>query len=514
MRFASSYLLFPLLSAIVYSGSSRVRAVEQDFFPLPEDLIATDEEENATEATTTTTTPPPQTNENNNVDCPLVCMNGSICMEGDQSTEGHGMDPTTGGPLEFHEETNRNGWFCNCQQGWTGLQCELGFESCNDGQHVCYHGGKCIPGLEDEYGNEQLYCDCDDAIDPDQPTKRFTGKYCEEVIPNISECDERTETCKNGGVCNHVPEDSELEPCECQPGFRGKYCEYVEDSVPGCSKECLNGGVCRLGVDDDALDANSQESKYCECPVAFYGDQCESNAELCGEEYCYHGSKCFEILLADGSTEHLCDCKKAYTEDRHFAGEFCQYPSTQFCTGRDDPNGRQFCTNGGLCPEDSHKPCDCPPGYMGPRCAYQIGKDGGDYAECKLECQNGGTCQKGVKDLQAAYGKFASDVAFLLNETHENYEHCTCPDGFFGIRCEYEYEQCKESDHKCFHGSTCVNAGSDEQACDCESSDTQTAGLFCEFFATQDCSEYPTDFSDEHRGFCTNGGTCLIDDDG
>jgi hypothetical protein len=269
----------------------------------------------------------------------------------------------------------------------------------------------------------------------------------------------------------------------------------------------MNGGQCRLGLDENQL-----ASELCECPSSHYGESCEKEAERCGEEYCYHGSQCFEILLADGFTEHICDCTKAYTEDHYYAGEFCQYASTNFCTGHDDPNGRQFCTNGGQCPEEGHKPCSCPPGFTGPRCAFEIGKDGNDYALCELGCQNGGTCQKGVKDLQKAYGKFANDVAYLLDEEHVDFEHCVCPDGFYGIRCEYNVEQCKEGEHICFHGSTCVNDG-EELGCNCEESDELTAGLFCEFIATEDCGQQMSS-SDEHPGFCTNGGNCLGEDEG
>jgi hypothetical protein len=44
-------------------------------------------------------------------------------------------------------------------QGMDGVKCDHIFEAC-DGQqaHQCYHGGECIPGLQDKFGNTQLYC--------------------------------------------------------------------------------------------------------------------------------------------------------------------------------------------------------------------------------------------------------------------------------------------------------------------------------------------------------------------
>jgi len=234
-------------------------------------------------------------------------------------------------------------------------------------------------------------------------------------------CEE--DTCRNGGSCrpNGGGYHDEGSPCECLEGFGGKFCEVGEDPASRCEKECFNGGACKLGVDDDSTEAEPIE--HCECPDAFYGDQCEREADLCGEKYCRNGSKCLgEIKLANGSTEHLCDCSRAYTESMHFAGQFCQYPSTEFCTGSEDPNGRQFCTNGGSCPSERNKPCNCPPGFLGPRCAYQIEVDGGDHHGCDLDCQNGGTCQKQGTGLA-----------------------CRCPHGFEGSQCEYEIERSEKA---------------------------------------------------------------------
>lgn len=473
--------IFSMLTYTAYGATNG-----GDFFPLPEEAVS---DSGSTE-----------------VECTLDCLNGSVCVKGNQSLVGHATQPSTGLALTFHEELHRDGWHCDCPPGLTGLLCGETYENCNDGEHVCYNGGSCIPGLEDRYGNEQLYCNCETAIDKQNPTKQYKGKYCEqEIVIDVGECDEGG-VCQHGGTCKVSPDFHSLNPCDCPVGFSGKYCEYVKDTVPDCTKTCLNQGICRLGDGND-------ETELCECPSSFYGEQCEKEAEKCGDDYCYHGSKCFEIILGNGSTEHICDCTRAFTEENSYAGEFCQYPSTVFCTGHDDPNGRQFCTNGGECPQDRHLPCSCLPNFMGPRCAFEIGKDGGDYAECELACQNGGTCQKGIKDLQKAFGNFASDVSHMLNQTHDNFEHCVCPKDFYGIRCEYQAEECGEGEHICFHGSECVSS-EDDLGCNCETSEQKTAGLFCEFFATDECAEQPQISDNENRGFCTNGGYCMKDDDG
>ena len=90
--------------------------------------------------------------------------------------------------------------------GWTGVYCDHKYETCDNQEgHTCYHGGECIPGLEDKYGNEQLFCDCTKARGPDG--ERYVGKYCE--VPFEQACNNPEEEdddellfCVNGGTCN------------------------------------------------------------------------------------------------------------------------------------------------------------------------------------------------------------------------------------------------------------------------------------------------------------------------
>ena len=91
--------------------------------------------------------------------------------------------------------------------GWTGVYCDHKFETCDNQEgHTCYHGGECIPGLEDKYGNDQLFCDCSKAVGPDG--ERYVGKYCEvpfeQICNNPDDDDEEEELlfCVNGGECN------------------------------------------------------------------------------------------------------------------------------------------------------------------------------------------------------------------------------------------------------------------------------------------------------------------------
>ncbi len=286
--------------------------------------------------------------------------------------------------------------------------------------------------------------------------------------------------------------------------------ESKENVLEGkCQNACLNGGHC-------VFDENGAGT--CSCLSGFFGENCEHEGEACGEGFCHYSSKCLELSLEEEPfVEYMCDCTNAYTEDTYYAGEFCQYESTQFCSGRNDPNGRQFCVNGGECPEESHQPCICPEGFSGPRCAFQIGVDGQDYNQCDLQCQNGATCQKGMKNTeQNEFLREFVDTDFSSMLSHSpdllGFEHCVCPQGYFGVHCEYQMEQCGSGEHLCFHGSTCIsNEG--EFRCDCVSSKVKTAGLFCEYVASSECEQW-VDVSSGHRGFCTNGGHCGVDEYG
>eukprot|EP00980_Cylindrotheca_fusiformis_P022636 scaffold9523_cov103-Cylindrotheca_fusiformis.AAC.13 len=256
-----------------------------------------------------------------------------------------------------------------------------------------------------------------------------------------------------------------------------------QDGTDGynCPLKCLHNSSCTVLLPNDPPmyehELNSSAGWYCSCPSGYYGTLCENEAERCGDNFCYNGSKCLQLGLEEGY-EYVCDCAPAYSEQRYWSGEFCQYPSTVFCTDA-GVNGRQFCTNGGICPPNDHGSCICPDNFtgtfdflvicladtmrrflstvqflpQGPRCAFEIGKDGDSYAGCNLSCENGGTCQKGQKDL-GTYGRFASELSSLITETHLNFEHCVCPPSYFGIRCEYEVELCKESEF-CLHGGAC-----------------------------------------------------------
>lgn len=193
-----------------------------------------------------------------------------------------------------------------------------------------------------------------------------------------------------------------------------------------------------------------------------------------------------------------------------------------------DSTSSSFCVNGGKCQEDNTCKCDSP--WIGVHCEYPISlsdvlnKHGDDTddatptnsaAECNLDCQNGGVCAHGAKELGSLYEVFG-DVSHL-NVTHAENEfaHCICKQGWIGIKCEQKVEVCGKDQHVCLHGSKCIPDSSNDRGyhCDCSVADDTVegekhffAGDFCEYIDTDMCTvgEDPQ----EPLYFCVNGGEC------
>lgn len=90
-------------------------------------------------------------------------------------------------------------------------------------------------------------------------------------------------------------------------------------------------------------------------------------------------------------------------------------------------------------------------------------------------------------------------------------EHCVCPDGYTGLRCEIEVRRCGPKKY-CYNGSTCAYDESGEPLCDCNSAHTDEvsyAGVSCEQESTSRCT--PGLDQDQKDAFCTNHGRCITD---
>lgn len=104
-----------------------------------------------------------------------------------------------------------------------------------------------------------------------------------------------------------------------------------------------------------------------------------------------------------------------------------------------------------------------------------------------------------------------------LNETfNEDFEHCVCPIGYVGLRCEHKLDICPGGQHACLNGGACRSAlknGVLDFGCDCvgaASDNHRYAGEFCEMESTDFCTidgQMPLG-GPAIIAFCTNGGIC------
>jgi hypothetical protein len=428
----------------------------------------------------------------------------------------------------------------SCEHKSTALCSRSRQEGSLEGVLFCVNGGKCgdIP---------QQGCDC---------PPEWTGLSCafetepEDIADtdddDLEQCGDLV--CLNGGMCTTTiieaqgGERQEKYHCDCAMAFTetdiyaGPQCEFKSTNFctqPNTGSDlagvifCVNGGKCDK---DNVL-------KGCECPLAWTGLKCElkgktedSETEFvdhyvqCGDDYCYNGGSC-QSSQVNGEARFSCDCTSAVTATHLYDGQSCQYESTALCSesGGDSLLGVEFCVNGGQCESDDA--CHCPSGYDGKRCELTLyedqdsedsiapDEDDGDfeYQGCHLQCQNGGHCAKGAKDL----GSLHDTVEHVghLNKTYDDefFEHCVCQEGFIGLECAHEAAICGENEHVCLHGSTCV-IDKDKHSCDCSKADTEIghavfAGDSCQHPATDICLQ-GEDYPGRPLYFCVNQGKC------
>eukprot|EP00591_Stephanopyxis_turris_P008387 CAMPEP_0195510814 /NCGR_PEP_ID=MMETSP0794_2-20130614/3342_1 /TAXON_ID=515487 /ORGANISM="Stephanopyxis turris, Strain CCMP 815" /LENGTH=404 /DNA_ID=CAMNT_0040638307 /DNA_START=33 /DNA_END=1247 /DNA_ORIENTATION=+ len=214
--------------------------------------------------------------------------------------------------------------------------------------------------------------------------------------------------CENGGHCKtnstfakEHADDKHYNPvspqyCKCPNGFAGDTC-----NLNCCSSEvgglcCENGGVCVI-VDLDMESTISGELlgnsdpilEKCDCSPGFDGKSCEMTVEYCGdmEHKCYNGGMCVkakDMGAPMGEYTYLCDCSTAGGDSSPdtYAGLYCENLA-QSCHIKQKHHDKaySYCANGGVCKEmvsksqKVHKGCDCPEGYEGESCEYELGKN-------------------------------------------------------------------------------------------------------------------------------------------
>ncbi len=305
---------------------------------------------------------------------------------------------------------------------------------------------------------------------------------------------------------------------------------------PGGLK-CHHGGQCAIGDKDYSLDLSSKLSpdipwleqlnlngEHCvNCNDGWGGLDCGRRYEVCDAgdpraPTCFNGGECYKLGINDqtGGYEYMCDCSKAGRDiGVTFTGNFCQHEAGERC------NDEMFCTNGGFCLRVTnehieghgrhHFVCECPPDRFGTHCEYMKEHDDEEKAECTLQCEHG-VCAKGFKSYDNLVGSGPFPASLAHDIISPEGEHCVCPDGFTGLRCEIPVQKCSDHRKYCYNGSKCIYDDNGDPMCDCNSAHTAEksyAGLSCEHEGTSYCE--PGLDQDQKDSFCANGGTCISD---
>ncbi|KAL7557697.1 hypothetical protein ACA910_018493 [Epithemia clementina (nom. ined.)] len=306
-----------------------------------------------------------------------------------------------------------------------------------------------------------------------------------------------------------------------------------------CPLDCKNGAACGRKKEIRTLDYVSSDQTIdgeweCDCGEDFTGSFCdvrrrklESTTTTCGNLECQNNGECAPGQSYE-SPNALCDCSTAIEVVgqppnlglARYVGKYCEIEvkGNDFCSS--DIN--LFCVNGGQCRLRSSdfvdQPCECPDDYTGRHCEY---KSEHVQAECSLTCSNAGRCQHGMNPNDDSGANEALD---LDDGATNNFMHCVCDEGHAGTNCEYEYIKCGGENRYCYHGSSCVPDGTNnENVCECTNeSGVKLAGDFCEYKATDHCeSPTPIDevsalqlFDSTNKmdsaeiPFCVNNGVC------
>ncbi|XP_032211338.1 sushi, nidogen and EGF-like domain-containing protein 1 isoform X6 [Mustela erminea] len=346
--------------------------------------------------------------------------------------------------------TGNPSYTCSCLSGFTGRRCHLDVNEC--ASHPCQNGGTCTHGVN------SFSCQCPAS---------FGGPTCETPL---SPCD--TRECKNGGQCQ-VEEGSAV--CLCLPGYTGVACETDVDEC--ASSPCLNGGSC----------VNLVGNFTCLCAEPFEGPRCETGnhpvPDPCFSAPCQNGGTC-----VDADEGYVCECPQGFT------GPDCRERTPDHCE----------CRNGGRCLGANTTLCQCPPGFFGLLCEFEV-----TATPCNMntQCPDGGYCMEyGGSYLCVCHtdhnvshslpSPCDSDPCFNGGscDAHEDSYTCECPRGFHGRHCEKARPRLCSSG-PCRNGGTCREAGS-EYHCSCP---YRFTGRHCEIGKPDSCASGP----------CHNGGTCF-----
>jgi len=180
-------------------------------------------------------------------DCTLECERGT-CEIG-QADFSVFNKYNTAHNLPFANITHVDMMYCKCPEGYTGVTCEIKYDSCNSNAHACFHGAKCVQ-LTSAIGTIQYRCDCSVT---DDANVVYAGLYCEHAA--TSYCEYGTSVskkafCTNDGTCvTTIAIGQAHQGCHCLQGYSGQHCEY---SIEHLSKQIEPNNINNKNIENES----------------------------------------------------------------------------------------------------------------------------------------------------------------------------------------------------------------------------------------------------------------------
>ncbi|KAG9336604.1 hypothetical protein JZ751_002951 [Albula glossodonta] len=420
-------------------------------------------------------------------------------------------------------------WQCSCEKNWGGLLCDKAEHACVS--NPCANGGTCheiLSGFECQCppGWGGATCAKGKAAHPALEEKTpvsltlslpFSDWELFHRTEYMDEC--ASNPCDKGGTC--IDRENGFE-CLCPPQWAGKTCQIdanecmgnpclnayscknfiggylcyciqgwvgqnCDISIYACHGQCLNGGTCKPDKLQDNMHLclpgqDEHRGYHCSCPPGFVGIHCEIQRNKCTSNPCRNGGQCHNVV-----DSFVCECPEG------FSGATCEVSERLgWVKVKSNPCSPNPCKNMAQCHDlmDDYY-CACPDDYEGKDCSDL--KDHCKTTPCEVidSCTIAvatNTTEEGVRHISSnvcgPHGRCISLPAGNFT--------CTCEQGFTGIYCHENINDCISS--PCKNGGTCID-GVNSFMCFCPDG---WEGELCDLNVNE-CSRNP----------CKNNGYCV-----